>query len=87
MSPVEPSKVISSARITFYLKGYFGAKSNFVYTTYNENHKLLEILFDLYEVLEVDGYDEGPTGLYWSIKNNWYTSDQIERMLALKAFT
>lgn len=79
--------VISSCRITHYVKN--GVRNGFpsvVWMGFAEKSDLMDKLFTYCEQLGVDGYDEDHNGVAWSIRNNWYTTDQIERMLALKAF-
>lgn len=82
MEPIPYDKCISSFRIWKFQRNPL----SFSTTGFCENSELCEKAFQYYEQLGVEGYDQDENQVLWLIKNDWYTTAQIDRMLKLKAF-
>jgi len=78
--------IISSARLSFYKKE-IGKPISYAMHSYCENANLVEKMFQYHELIGVDGYDQYEHRIMWFLNKEWFTSKQIERMLALRAFS
>lgn len=52
-----------------------------------ENFELQAQCQNYYSQLGISGYEEYPDGIKWLFQGNWYTSDEVNRMLKMIAFT
>lgn len=79
--------IVSTATLSHYIKNGRGIPS-FAYNSFNEKTELIDLLFQYHEILGVDAYEEyKDQSLFWRIGQDWYTPNQIDRMLKLKIFT
>jgi hypothetical protein len=50
------------------------------------NNDLLDLLFEYCKILGVTSYVAEDDNIKWLLHNNWYSSDEIERMIKIKVF-
>lgn len=79
--------VISSAIIESNNNYHINDRLNYTITSFNEKSFLLNRLFELYIELGVTGYEEFQNGnVKWLFENNWYNTDQLNRIRNMKGF-
>jgi hypothetical protein len=80
------SYLLSSAKILVYnenrqVKGWYSVPG-----PYGENIDLRDKLFYYFSCVGAIAYEEYNDSIRWLINNEWFNSNQIERMIKLKVF-
>lgn len=81
------SEIISRNRIEYYQKNGPGGIPHYVTRCLNEKYDLSAQLYEYFDKIGVVAYEEYDYGVRWELHDKWFTTEQIERMLQLQAFT